>query len=340
MRAQLVLLGVACLILGALAAPVSAAPSLPITKPPVMLGSGPTGPAHDPPAMMGQWFSSLDGTEFTNRTNEFYDNVQEYQGLLWGGGPAGSAAIKGIVNNVQYNGPPGIGNITAFTIQATITNDTPGVGPWRDGANSHGETLSTPAQYAGPLQQTKLTAEFACDRNKLPVGPLVAPYWDQNPRIFATGHDELAWYCWAPGPQTPTGDYYVPTWDFGDIQPGQTVTRLLSFTVDGAGLPPSVVGSGDYRYAAIQASYQGQMDIFFNRTTDLKIGDWMETLLIDGGTPYADVPGTPPPPEWWNVETRSGNVSVFHNVPEPGSLALCLGGAAAMGLLLRRRFRR
>lgn len=337
MRTLAFLLG-AFSILAALTAVALAAPSLPITNPPVMPGP-PAGPPTDPVAMQGQWFRSLGSGAVTNRTHEFYDNVREYQGLFWGGGVSGSAAIYGVVNSVQYN--PLNSNIMAFTILATITNDTPGMGPWRDGANSHGEALSTPNQYAGPLLQTKLTAEFACDPNKLPPSPLTPPYWDQNPRIFAAGHDQLAWYCWSSGVQGQPGDYYVPTWDFGDIQPGQSVTRQLSFTVDGAGLPPSVVGSGDYRYAAIQGSYVGQMDIFFNRTTDLKIADWMETLLIDGGTPYADVPGTPLPPEWWNVETRSGNVSVFHNVvPEPGSLVLCLGGAVGLALLLRRRFRR
>ena len=340
MRARLTLASV-LLTVFAIAVAASAAPSLPITKPPAVPVPSFTGPEYDPHAMQGQWFSRLSGPGALptpqdipeNRTHEFYDNV-----LADGGGFTRHLSIQGVAQNIQYGfGGPGIGNIVSFDIFATITNDLPGVGPWMDGDNAHNEVLQFPEQYEGPLLGTKLTAEFVRALN----GPLPAqmgsPYFDIQPNIVATNHDQLAWYCWTPSATGPDGfppligqqpgRIFVPTWDFGDILPGQSAVRLLSFTVDGGGLAP-----GDLRYAALQA--QGK-DVFYNRTTDLKIGDWMDMLLVDGGTPYAI--GAP---EGW-PDGRSGNVSVFHNVvPEPGSLLLCLSGALGLALVLRRRFRR
>jgi len=116
----------------------------------------------------------------------------------------------------------------------------------------------------------------------------------------------------------PAGNYYVPTWDFGDIPVGGSSTRVLRFGVAGAITP------NDPRYGAIMGSFQapaGQGDVFLNRTTDLKIGDWLDELTRDSGVPY--------PTDW---PLRGGNVSVFHNIPEPASLVLL-----AIGALLRRR---
>jgi hypothetical protein len=60
-----------------------------------------------------------------------------------------------------------------------------------------------------------------------------------------------------------------------------------------------------------------------NRTTSLKISDWLDMLALDPGTPYP-VPA--------NV---SSDVSVFFNIPEPTSLALL--SLSGLALLRRRR---
>ena len=109
-----------------------AGPSLPVTKPPVQSTALMTGPMIDPTALQGQWFVDTNGTESV-RTNEFYDNVL--------GGSAGAGAITGYVDSITYVAGPGT-PITAFTIQATIFNDTTLEASWGPGTNSHGESLN------------------------------------------------------------------------------------------------------------------------------------------------------------------------------------------------------
>lgn len=293
----------------------TAAPSLPITKPPVLPVPSWTGPVQDPHAMRGQWFQDYRTGVEDFRTHEFYDNLMGY-----GGGFSGASAIYGKVSNVQFAGP----NIIGFTIEATITNDTPGEGPWADGSNSHGEWLSTPDQYFGTLYDTKLTAEFAItDLGNLP--PVWnAPYRNTDPYIIGLDEDQAGWYCWTPGNPAellPTGNYYVPTWDFGTIPVGQTASRTMNFAVSGPGMTPA-----DIRYGAIMTSWQalwGQGDVFMNRTTDLKIGDWIDDIAIDSGVASPH-----------EMPLRDGDVSVFHNIPEPATLSLFV---LAIALLRRRR---
>ena len=309
-----------------LAATAVAAPSLDITKGPVSPVPSYTGPPMDPHAKAGQWFLNMDGTEEV-RTHEFYDNVEGF-----GGGFASSAAIVGIPTNVQM--AAGSPNIIGFDIVATITNDTPGEGMWRPGSNSHGERLSVDDQYEGILYDTKLTAEFAVERFSFlnwftSAGPSLDPsdpYEITDPLIVAENPDELAWYCWTPDVPNPdeyqpTGDFLVPTYDFGDIEPGKSVTRTLSFTVDGGGLSPN-----DPRYEVLMMD----QDIFLNRTTSLKISNWIEMLGIDDGTPYPADTGAYP------AALLSSDVSVFHNVPEPSTLLLL---ALSLGLLVAARRR-
>ncbi|HVP10211.1 MAG TPA: PEP-CTERM sorting domain-containing protein [Phycisphaerae bacterium] len=303
---------VVTLCLGTYAA---ASPSLPITKPPVTPVPSWTGPVQDPHAIQGQWFRNYATGHEEYRTHEFYDNLP---GL--GGGFAGCNAIYGKVMNVQMQGL----NIIGLTIQAQITNDTPGEGQWADGNNSHEEYLHTPEKYFGPLFGTKLTAEFAVtDTANLPA-VWNAPYRNTNPYIIALNEDQAAWYCWTPGNPAgrwPFGNYYVPAWDFGNIMPGQTATRIMNFAVSGPGMTPA-----DLRYGVIMNSWDspwGVGDVFLNRTTDLKIGDWIDDIALDNGQPYP--PLTP---------LRSGDVSVFHDVPEPATLGLMLLSGLA---LLRRR---
>ncbi|MGD9128056.1 MAG: PEP-CTERM sorting domain-containing protein [Planctomycetia bacterium] len=303
-----------------------AAPSLDITK---LSSTGVqpfqswTGPRHDPHATQGQWFLNMDGTE-EYRTNEFYDNVYNEDVLDSGGGFAGSFAIVGKSTNVLMDA---MNNIIAFDIDATITNDTPSIEPWRAGTNSHGEFLSTQQQYKGTLYDTKLAVEFAVDlpsfdawRNNLAGAAITLPYTLVDPLIIAEEVDELGWYCWTPDNEAglaPNGDYLVPTYDFGDILPGQSVTRTLHFSVQG-GITPN-----DLRYEVLLSDE----DLFLNRTTSLKISNWIENLVIDPGTPY---------PYGVDEMLLNSDVSVFHNVPEPSTLVL-LTLALGMGLAMKIR---
>lgn len=325
------LMTVICLVLTLFAAQTAlAAPGLLITKPPVGPVSSWTGPVIDQHAEQGQWFLN---TRTTNpleevRPYEFYDNV-----IGNGGGFASFSAIKGVVNNVNRDTTNG--NILSFDIFASITNDMPATSPWADGQNSHNEYLHTLEQYAGIMQNVKLTTEFAISGlNNLPLG-WVGPYKQgeaglYNPPVYviAQDYDQLAWYCWTPGNnepgKQPSGGYYVPTYDFPDILPGQTVTRTLHFSTTGAGIAQAL----DLRFNKIMESYNSGLDIFLNRTTDLKIGDWLDTLDIDNGQPY-----------WSQQELvqRAGNVSVFF-VPEPGTIVM-LAIAAFMVLAGYRKIK-
>lgn len=272
-----------------------AGPSLPVTKPPVQPTALMTGPMIDPTALHGQWFVDTNGTESV-RTNEFYDNVL--------GGSAGAGAITGYVDSITYAAGPGT-PITAFTIQATIFNDTTLEASWGPGTNSHGESLNyQELPYVGPLVDTKLAAEFAItDTNNLP-SPFQAPYRDRQPYIVAVNEHQRAWYCWNPDDDNqehnPKGDYFVPTWDFGTIPVGQSSTRKLSFVV----APPGLQPVGDSRYAAIVSSFATTNDVLVNRTLSLKISTWIDDIALDTGAQQEEPP------------LRLSDVSVFHNQGE------------------------
>jgi len=272
---------------------LQAAPSLPITKPPVTPNNL-TGPNPDPTSINGQWFLNADGEEF--RTHEFYDNMSGF-----GGGNKQNLAIEGYVVAVTTNAA---GEITAFDINATIWNDTASsVGSWPDGSNSHGESLSTQSNYVGTLADTKLTAEFAiADPSLLPnaFGYPATPYRDAFPYITAENEDQRAWYCWNeldPPNGQEHGNYYVPTWDFGDIYINQSATRTLNFSVNPA------MPLGDPRHSVIMGSYNSGHEVLANRTTSLKISTWIDDI-------GRDFPG----PEGM---LRNSDVSVFHDEEEP-----------------------
>jgi hypothetical protein len=253
---------------------------------------------------------------------EFYDNV-----IGSGGGdiPDPQAmdswkAIYGKVTNVTMQG----NNITAFTIKARITNDDAWVvGPWAPGTNSHGESLETTPAYQCNLNQPRLTASFALSALGNVPSSWTGPYQQgQLPYIVAANEDMTAWYCWTPNnpepEKAPWGNYFVPTWVFDTIPHGEFRERDLNFTVAGGGLTPA-----DPRAVVIQDSYLaawGDGDVFVNRTTSLKISNWLDSLVADTGVPYPNDP------------MLGSDVSVFF--PEPGTLALLGLGTAA---LLRRR---
>ena len=303
-----------------------AAPSLTITKPPVIpnpswTGPGkampPVAPSGDPHAEMGQWFVDRGGTIFTNRTHEFYDNVTNF-----GGGYMSCTAIFGFVSAITYQGGPGT-PITAFDIDATIFNDIPALSPWASGNNSHDEQRLynglEDQKMEGPLLDVKLAAEFSVD-DTLPYFPpaWVPPYTDRQPYIVAKNHDQLAWYCWTDDPeaQQPPGNFHVPTWDFGSIPMGGSANRIMSFAI------PTPLPVTDPRYTVITNSYYTGADVLINRTTSLKISDWIEDIYLDTGVPYPD-----------EVD-HSSDVSVFHNIPEPGMFA----GIALSILAFLRKF--
>jgi hypothetical protein len=304
-------LPLAAAAVGVVSASSLAAPGLPVTKPPVGPVPSFTGPLNDPHALSGQWFFSTTGIGVESvRTHEFYDNVTGQ-----GGGFASTNAIKGVAQNLQLVG----GNIVGFNILATITNDLPGDGPWLEQPNSHGEVRANALPYVGDMFDVKLSASFAILNPNMPPPGNVGPYHVITPFIEALNEDQAAWYCWTPGGQNfPPGNYYVPTWDFGNIPLGSTATRLLSFSVQAPGLAPT-----DPRFAALVDSEARGTDLLMNRTTSLKISDWLDMLALDPGTPYP-VPA--------NV---SSDVSVFFNIPEPTSLALL--SLSGLALLRRRR---
>ena len=290
----------AMLLAGLVTTAALAEPGLRIIKPPVAPLAQPTGPSWDILATRGQWFqgNTASGVPFSSfRCLEFYDNFTGPAGV----GP-GTLAIRGQPQNIVFDLISGC--IKSFEIVATITNDMPSQEPWQSGANSHGEVLQESNQYVGTMWETRLTGDFAVDPAKgfnYPPGPAVGPYQDVQPHIVATNATELAWYCWAPNqpnPYSPPGDFQVPTWNFGNIPTGASATRLLKFRVDAPGLPPT-----DPRYIAL-TQYP---DVLLNRSTSLKISNWLSVLAGDPGTPYTD-------PTAYNSDA-----SVFFNRrPHPG----------------------
>ena len=311
-----------------------AAPSLTITKPPVTPDPSWTGPGvplpplypmGDPHAKAGQWFTDrTTHTVFTNLTHEFYDNIDPD----FGGGSASFLAINGYVTAIVYDNGPGSA-IVGFDILATIHNDIPALSPWASGTNSHGEQRAfvnmEDQKFEGPLLDVKLTAEFSIDSIvPFPV-PFFPPYMDPYPGVYieALNHDCLAWYCWNTNdfesPYSISGDFHVPTWDFGNIAQGASKNRTMQFAIASPGLDPA-----DPRYSVILSSFQNNDDILVNRTTSLKISNWIEDLVTDPGTPYPGELG------------HNSDVSVFHTIPEPGTFT----GILMIILGLYRRFKK
>jgi hypothetical protein len=290
-----------------------------ITVGPIIPGPNPlTGPPINPTASSGQWFLDPATGVQQVRPWEFHDNVDS--------AAQSSLAIQGHMTNLVFQS--GVGTpMTAFSIDATITNDLPGppgiVG--QPGRNTHLETHFGGASFQGTMFNVKMTAEFAFP-SKVTVpaavlaqiaansAPYTAPlYGGQPAAIIASNEDEEGWYCFS----NTDGNYFVPTFDFGNIAPGASASRTLNFFFPSSNplLPTHPL------YGQIIAWATGGTDVLMNRTTDLKIGDWVDVLAADNAA--YPVPAT-----------RAGNVSVFFNVPEP-----TIGMLAPLATLALRRRR-
>lgn len=282
---------------------VAAAPSLPITKTPVTPNLSFTGPTNtDSHAIMGQWFQSVATSSLEYRTHEFYDNVASY-----GGGEKGHLAISGYVTNVVFSF--GSTAIASFDVIATVFNDCSSTnsGAWAAGTNAHDEIRSTGLAYSNTLFATILTVDFAAaEYVTLPpsLGSLGSPYRNSAPYIKAINHDYLAWYG-RNSDYGQDGDFYVPGWNFGTIQPGQSSSVILSFVVQTSDGITDRIEEDNPRYPMLMDSATNGSDIFINRSTSLKIREWINDPYIDDASNYPA-----------SESTNLSNVSVFHNTVE------------------------
>jgi hypothetical protein len=315
----------AALVLSSAASMTFASPARDIRVPPVVdTTTFTSGPSFDPTGSQGQWFQTPGG--FLDRPYEFYDNITGS-----GGSVPDSAAITGIFNPLIIN--PGTGpQMSGFTINASVTNNLPGlVGTPLDGTNAHSQRGANPYRPLEPMRGVVLTAEFSMIANQpLPLPGAGTPY--TNPTgtpIIANSPDALAWYSWSStsGPGGP-GRFQVPSYFFADIAPGATVSRTMSFSFQ----TPIPSTSAEF------TSYNNLtgLDVFLNRSTDLKIGDWLDNIALDSGAayPFGGLPVGPVSSPQPFTAYRSGNVSVFY-IPEPATIAAL--AAAALVSLRRRR---
>jgi hypothetical protein len=315
-----------------LAGAAVASPGLDIRVGPVVANNA--GPSFDPQSVQGQWFRRVNPTGGPGatevRTHEFYDNVTGF-----GGGAPDHLAIRGIFGGLTFvPGNPGL--VSGYSIIASVTNNTPAVsGEWRPGSNLHGERLNTQQNYVGRMLGVKLTTHWADDGvqgnwnsggpnlpSPNPIPNSTNPSGESN--TYAVGYDQLGWYSHSTAtPNNPQGQFSVPTWDFGDIDVGQTKFRDLVFSFY-APVP----------LTSINTQILGSTDFLIGRTNDLKIGaafqaDPILNSIIDTGAayPFGGLPGTP--------SAEYANVSVFFNVPSPAAASLlALSGLVAVG---RRR---
>ena len=202
----------------------------------------------------------------------------------------------------------------------SITNNTPSSGGWGSGINSHMEYLDTDRQYSGTLYSSILAIEFAVSDIVNTPSEWDAPYSiGQLPFIIAEDEDYLAWYSYTPGNpgKLTEGGYYVPSYYFGDILPGETVERDIDFQFYGSGILRS-----DVRYELLEGSLANGWDLLSNRTSSLKISDWISRLYQDKG----------------NLMLSGSTASLFHNavpVPEPFTIIVISLGVA--GIIFRRK---
>lgn len=135
-----------------------------------------------------------------------------------------------------------------------------------------------------------------------------------SPQSGGAGSDEWSGSSGVDRGPTPVrswGGYEVPTWNFGDIDIGQTTTRSIEFLF--------------YRPVALTDlptadSLFGE-DLLMARSSDLRIGRYVQSDPLAAGTrdPFTTDYG-------W----LTSNSSVFFSVPTPGAATLlCLGALVA-----------
>lgn len=224
----------------------------------------------------------------------------------------GHLAIAGRVTNIVYSGD--IMNpytISSFEVVATIFNDTASVpsGSWAPGANSHEEALSTSERYSNTLSAIIMTVDFASV--DIPPGSIGSPpYRDSAPYITATNHDFTSWYCWN-SELNKDGAFYVPGWNCGTLLPGQSVTNVFKFIMRDFFGSDTQMPTSDPRYDLIVDSNDNGTDIFINRSSSLKISQWISDPWADTDTNY---------PVYFDANDATykdaSNVSVFHNTLE------------------------
>lgn len=207
-----------------------------------------------------------------------------------------------------------------FTLRVSITNNAPLSGEWNYGLNSHMEYLETDQQYSGTLYSSILAIEFAVSEVENTPSDWDAPFsMGQLPFLIAENADYLAWYSYTPeNPEKlPEGGYYVPSYYFGDIQPGETVERDIDFIFYGSGILRS-----DVRYALLEGSLINGWDLLSNRTSSLKISDWISKLYQDEG----------------NLMVSGSTASLFHNtVPVPEPLTILVISLGVAGIIFIRK---
>ena len=126
----------------------------------------------------------------------------------------------------------------------------------------------------------------------------------------------IAGHLRIPLNKMPYGDYLVPTYDFGDIMHLQSTARDLSFGLYVPAAPTDPLA------IFLEEAAMSEWDVFMNRTTSLKISEYVDSLVRDDGTPY------PIPP------LSSSDVSVFF-IPEPATI--CILGLGALSLIRRKK---
>lgn len=295
-----ILLGIGCV----------AAPSLPVTKPPSTPAVSYTGPlSADSHAVMGQWFQSVTNENLLYyRTHEFYDNMPAH-----GGGSMGHLAIEGRVTNIVYSADL-FNPILSFEIRATIVNDgsPTNSGTWAAGANSLDEQRQGELAYSNTLYEAILTVNFAT-AGTFPSLLSYAP----PPYIAAVNHDFAAWYGWNfdKNKDGGFGGFCVPAWNLGTLLPGQSTNITLIFVVQNDYNEASQIDFMDRRYSTLVESSISGTDIFINRTTSLKINEWIRDPSPDDASAYPSSEGT-----------NLNNVSVFHFTAEDRAQSVAIKG--------------
>lgn len=297
---------------------VMAAPSVPVTKPPATPAVSYTGPvtADDSHAVMGQWFQSITNQNLLGyRTHEFYDNTASC-----GGGSRGHLAIEGRVTNIvnaeSYPGdlfPP----ILSFEVIARVFNDgsPTNSGACADGVNNLGEQRHAGIVYSNTLYEAILTVDFAT-AGTFPATLFAnsPPYRNAAPYIAAINHDFVSWYGWNSD-NNQNGDFCVPGWNLGTLLPGQSTNITLIFVVQNDNNEADRIDLMDPRYSTLVDSATSGTDIFINRTTSLKINEWIRDPSPDNGSAY-------PAPD----STNLNNVSVFHFTAEDVNQSIAIKG--------------